>query len=123
MDSPAMLSGGSATVGRSPDCRRAVRYTAEAEVEFTWSDIRGVQSGLGWTRDISPKGVYVVAPSCPPRGARVTMDIHFAFPAEPSRAFSLQGEGRTQRVDSARKGRSGGFSVAYERMTICTGGK
>ena len=59
------------------DSRKAVRYTLEARVLFTWTDRAGVpREGRGDTRNISPKGAYIATGNCPPRGALISLVIY-----------------------------------------------
>jgi len=120
MESHTTPGGRNDSAGTTRDLRAVVRYALEARVVFTWTDDQGMQQkGLGWTRDISPKGVYVLALDCPPCRAQVTMSIYLPVPAQPSRVLSLEAEGPVLRVDPARDGGCCGFSVGHERVKLC----
>ncbi|MBZ5502332.1 MAG: hypothetical protein LAN59_08825 [Acidobacteriia bacterium] len=120
MDSHTAHAGHHNTTGPPKDLRAAVRYALEARVVFSWTDEQGVaQKGLGWTRDISPKGVYVVAIGCPPRSATVSLSVQLPVTDPQSRAMSLETRGRVLRVDIRREGGWSGFSVEHERVSLC----
>ncbi len=119
MDSHTTHAGQNRT-GSAKDLRAAVRYALEARVAFSWTDEQGVsQKGLGWTRDISPKGVYVVASGCPPRSAAVALSVQLPVSDPQTRALSLETQGRVLRVDLRREGGWSGFSVEHERVSLC----
>jgi hypothetical protein len=103
------------------DSRATVRYALRAPVTFTWLDENCVsQKGQGWTRDISPRGEYVVAAGCPCAGAAVTLHVCFPILAGVVHALRMEAKGRVLRVDPAEAtGKFGGFSIQNERMTLC----
>lgn len=120
MDSHTTHAGRDSSIGSAIDLRAAVRYALEARVVFSWTDEQGVsQKGVGWTRDISPKGVYVVASGCPPRSADVALTVELPVSGRQSRALSLETQGRVLRVDHRREGSGSGFSVKHERVSLC----
>jgi hypothetical protein len=102
--------------------RRTSRYTLHARTQFHWTDDEGLaREAQGYTRDISPKGVYVFAAACPPRGAALTMNIFLPVFSPDSGDLRLEAEGRVVRVDLASgEGCVGGFSVRNERVKLCT---
>ena len=104
------------------DARKIVRYTLRAKAIFTWKDRAEVQSeGRGETRDISPKGAYIVSGRCPPRGAAVAITIYLPMLEGESRILSIEAEGRVTRVEpSSISGDFGGFSLLYNRVALCT---
>jgi len=120
MNSHTTHAGHDGTIGPAKDLRGAVRYALEARVVFSWTDEKGVsQNGIGWTRDISPKGVYVVAIGCPPRSAAVALSVQLPVSDQQSRALSLETQGRVLRVDHRREGGGSGFSVKHEHVSLC----
>jgi hypothetical protein len=120
MNSHTSHAGHDSSMGPAKDLRAAVRYALEARVVFSWTDERGVsQKGIGWTRDISPKGVYVVATGCPPRSAAVALSVQLPASEQQSRTMSLETQGRVLRVDYRREGGGSGFSVQHERVSMC----
>ena len=50
--------------------------------------------GRGETRDISPKGAYVLTSRCPPRGAIVAVIIYLPMLEGEDRILSIEAEGR-----------------------------
>jgi len=120
MNSHPTDAGRDSSIGSAKDLRAAVRYALEARVVFSWTDEQGVsQKGVGWTRDISPKGVYVVSSGCPPRSTAVALSVQLPVSDQQSRALSLETQGRVLRVDQRRDGRGSGFSVKHERVSLC----
>lgn len=120
MNSRTTNAGHDRSIGPAEDLRAAVRYALEARVVFSWTDEQGaLQKGIGWTRDISPKGVYVVASGCPPRSAAVALSVQLQASDQQSRALSLETQGRVLRVDHRREGGGSGFSVEHEHVSLC----
>ena len=92
--------------------RSAVRYDLCAPVVFTWVDGTGdVQERRGYTRDISPKGAYVVASACPPQGTSLEMTIYLSVASENSRDIRIEAQACVLRVELEIKGQHPGFSV------------
>jgi hypothetical protein len=92
--------------------RRAVRYALETEVVFGWSDNDGLsRESRGFTRDISPRGAYVIATHCPPLGASVAMSFYLPILTGGSQTVQVQAQSRVLRVDSRGAGGCSGFSV------------
>jgi PilZ domain len=88
---------------------------------FSWSDKNGVpRESRGCTRDISPKGAYVIAAHCPPLGASVAMTFYLPSLTGESQTVHVQARSRVLRVDSSGPGRVMGFSVENERTTLCS---
>lgn len=102
------------------DPRRAVRYTLETQVVFSWSDIGGFpRESRGRTRDISPKGAYIIAACCPPLGALLVMSFYLPTLAGEPKGVQVQAQSRVLRIDSGSAGRSAGFSVENVPSTLC----
>ena len=102
--------------------RNAVRYQVSLNVTFRWSDIHGLHKQAdGQTRDVSPKGAYVLATSCPPRGAKVQIEFELSPDAHGSQALRLEGEGSVLRVEPANTRAQGqGFAVQLRRTRVLT---
>jgi hypothetical protein len=106
--------------GPMRDPRRAVRYTLETQVVFSWSDINGLpRESSGCTRDISPKGAYIISACCPPLGTSLTMSFCLPTLTGESKGVQVQTQNRVLRIDSGGAGRSAGFSVENVRTTLC----
>jgi hypothetical protein len=100
--------------------RRAVRYTLETQVVFSWSEIGGLpRESRGCTRDISPKGAYVIAACCPPLGTTLAMSFDLPALMGESQAVHVQVHSRVTRIDPEGAGRCAGFSVENVRTTLC----
>jgi hypothetical protein len=71
------------------DQRQNKRYRLKASVKFSWEDLQGSTiRGEGYTRDISPSGVFVLTSDRLPSGTAVKLEV--ALPSlrqEPSGAF------------------------------------
>jgi len=89
-------------------------------VVVRWTDREGnLQQARGCTRDISPKGTYVIASSSPPRGAAVDLDIFLPTLTPESQALRMETGGRVLRVDPSAEKSCLGFSIQIERMVLC----
>lgn len=107
-------------LGPMRDARRAVRYALRTEVVFSWSDDgKPPRECRGFTRDISPRGAYVVAASCPPPGASVAMSFFLPTFREHSEAIQVHAQSRVLRIDLRGAERCAGFSVENERTRLC----
>ena len=114
-------SGSASTTGVN-DARKAVRYTLRARAVFSWTDRAGlVREGRGETRDISPKGAYVLTSCCPPRGVVLAVTIYLPTLEGENRILSIEAESKVLRVEpSSISGDSAGFSLQHERVALCT---
>jgi len=102
------------------DARRAVRYTLETQVVFSWSDIDGFsRESHGCTRDVSPKGAYIIAARCPPLGASLAMSFYLPTLTGESQTIQVRAQSRVLRIDSGGAGQCAGFSVENVRATLC----
>ncbi len=97
------------------DSRKAVRYSLEIDVLYSWTERGVARTGRGRTRDISPKGAFVVGEARPPLGAAVTMNFSMPALGGESRPMQVQRESQVLRIDARRAGQGGGFSVAHVR--------
>jgi len=120
MESPRDSARCDTSLGLEKEPRATIRYALEAPVTFTWTDDHGnLRENQGCTRDISTRGVYVIASGCPPRGTAVDMNIYLPALTDESRALRMEMAGRVQRVDAIAPGNPGnGFSVCNERVTL-----
>lgn len=101
--------------------RAAVRYKLHAEVVFHWLDTNGeTRESRGRTRDVSPKGAFVFASECPPKGTPVEMDIDLpALSGEP-RTLRIRADGCVLRVEpTSALVQSSGFAAVCERVMLC----
>jgi hypothetical protein len=103
------------------ELRATVRYSLCARVVFRWRDESGQpREGRGCTRDISPRGAYVLASAGPPRGASVAMNIYLPTVATGARNVCVETTGQVLRTDPSGAGSCVGFSIRNERMVLCT---
>jgi hypothetical protein len=65
-------------IGGSVEERKAVRFRLLAPVVFRWEN----RAGVGRTRDISIKGVFVICDTLPPVGTALSLEVYL-------RPFSL----------------------------------
>jgi hypothetical protein len=102
------------------DARVTVRYPLHLPVSFHWVDEQGLpRESHGCTRDIGPKGAYVLAALCPAVAAVIRMVLHLPVPAENGRVIEVETKGRVLRVDIAHDSECcSGFSVFNERVTL-----
>ena len=103
------------------DSRKTLRYEVRARAMFHWSDGNGIsRESQGFTRDVSPKGAYVFAGECPPRGTQLEMVIDLPSLGKGSNDIRIRAECRVVRVDE-KGGAAGvqGFSVQNSRVSMC----
>jgi hypothetical protein len=102
--------------------RNAIRYVVGLKVAFRWTDPQGLpRQAEGRTRDVSPKGAYVLAPSCPPRDARVQIEFELSPEARGSQALRLEGQGSVLRAEPAdSRTEHQGFAVQLRRTRVLT---
>ncbi len=83
------------------DSRRASRFPVHAPVIYQWVDEEGVQRQAGgFTRDISPKGIYVLSAVSPPIGMGVNFEVTLPPLVAASRGCQLKAHGKVVRVES-----------------------
>ncbi len=102
------------------DLRRATRYLLDAAVLFSWGDERNVlHEGEGRTRDISERGVFVLARQCPPEGSTVLMNILLpAFPGA-RRILKIRAIAKVVRAESRELSEAcDGFAVLNKRVVL-----
>ena len=102
--------------------RNAIRYVVGLKVAFRWTDPQGLpRQAEGRTRDVSPKGTYVLAASCPPRQAKVQIEFELSPEARGPQALRLEGQGSVLRVEPANgRAEHSGFAVQLRRTRVLT---
>jgi hypothetical protein len=97
-----------------------MRYPVEARVSFSWSDGDGNKChGEGTSRDISETGAFVLAPACPPLGAKVELKVSFVALPNPTRTLHMELEGRVLRVEQTPEGQGDtGFAVLTQGVIL-----
>lgn len=101
------------------DLRSAVRYPLQAPAVYSWTDCEGVtHESQGYTRDMSPRGIFIVSPDAPPHSTCLTVTIHVPLPEGGRiRDIRIEAVGKVIRVDVADEpGDLNGFSVKNERV-------
>ncbi len=101
--------------------RSAVRYSLSARAVFTWRDSSGnLQEDSGLTRNVSPKGTYILSSRCPVNGSALSISIFLPPMGSESRTLCIETEGQVVRTDSLMDG-SVGFAVSSHRVNLCVG--
>lgn len=114
LQSPAKRSEGVNT-------RSAIRYSLSARAVFTWRDSSGnLQESRGVTRNVSPKGAYILAPRSPVNGSSLSISIFLPPMGSESRTLCIETEGHVVRTDAAVEGNVG-FAVSSHRVNLCVG--
>jgi len=94
------------------ELRRATRYRLNAPAFYWWESADGtLQEAQGITRDISDRGVFILAKQLPPAGARVEVDVHLPAVSTAARSAQLHGEGTVLRTCEAAA-KEAGFAAA-----------
>ena len=98
-----------ASVERSLEQRKAVRFLTRTPVIFRWSDQSGAkQESVGRTRDISIAGVFVTCPNPPPVGTPISLEVHLSPLENTLHRLRLEATGRIIRVGN---GEESGFAA------------
>jgi hypothetical protein len=99
-------------MGAPMELRKATRYRLNAPVFYWWESADGtLQEAQGITRDISDRGVFVVAKQLPPAGVRVEVDVHLPAVSRAARSAQLHGEGAVLRICEP-EAKESGFAAA-----------
>jgi hypothetical protein len=94
------------------ELRKATRYRVSAPALYWWQRADGtLQEAQGISRDISDRGVFVLAKDLPPPGVHVELQVHLPAVTGTSRSAQLYGEGTVVRL-SGRGARESGFAAA-----------
>jgi hypothetical protein len=105
--------------------RKHYRYELAVPVMFFWKDARDIQhEGVGLTRDISDRGVFVFTTSPPPLESEVKLKVFLPPGRSAAPPLRILGQGRVVRVDAAHDGEArAGFEVAGARFVLRRGGE
>jgi len=94
------------------ELRKAARYRVSAPAFYCWRRADGtLQEAQGISRDISDRGVFVLAKDLPPLGMHVELQVRLPAVPGTSRSAQLHGEGTVVRT-SGRGARESGFAAA-----------
>jgi hypothetical protein len=95
------------------ESRKAIRFPLEASVAFSWKDDNGMeQRAKGRSRNISERGVFVLANSCPPVGVKIGLRIVLPGHLDIAPGLRVHVEGRVLRVEElSEEPETCGFAV------------
>ena len=94
------------------ELRKATRHRVSAPALYWWQGADGkLQEAQGISRDISDRGVFVLATDLPPPGVHVELQVHLPAVTGTSRSAQLYGEGTVVRTSGRGAGESG-FAAA-----------
>ena len=100
--------------------RRFARFKLEVPVLFSWRDENGSRRrARGYTRDLSPGGMYLVSPRCPPLGATVGLDAFLPPLSELAPPWRMHYHGRVVRSEPRPPGQGpGGFAAVSNEVVL-----
>lgn len=82
------------------ELRHANRYRSTSTTFYRWASPEGQpQNGEGLTLDISTRGVFVLATTCPPPGTQVEIEVWLPKLKDTSPEIRIQGKGQVLRVE------------------------
>lgn len=82
------------------DQRQSKRYQLKTVVKFSWENPQGGTSrGEGYTRDISPSGVFVLTSDRLPLGTTVKLEVALPSPRKETSGASLRTRGHVVRSE------------------------
>jgi len=85
---------------------------------FSWEAPKGfIYRGEGFTRDISVRGAYVYAATCPPVDVLIQVEITLPQVSRKPRTAVI-GKMRTQRVEKASQEKASGFSATGKDFAL-----
>jgi hypothetical protein len=85
---------GAEPIGDGLERKEQTRYGLRALVDFGWMDREGVpKQGQGFTRDISPKGMFIRSDSQPPAKADVQVGVALHSVAHAVTSLRIRAEG------------------------------
>ena len=91
------------------ELRQNKRYRLRASVAFSWANTDGnTMRGEGYTRDISPAGVFVLTSDRLPSSTAVKLEVTLPSLSEKRSGASLRTQGRVVRSEEI------GFAVAAD---------
>jgi len=107
-------------MGAPMELRKATRYRLNAPAFYWWESADGtLQEAQGITRDISDRGVFILAKQLPPPGVRVEVDVHLPAVSTAARSAQLHGEGIVLRTCEA-EAKESGFAAAVVFHAECS---
>jgi hypothetical protein len=99
--------------------RKAIRFPLEALTVFWWLDSGVVKRSEGRTRDISEKGAFVLASTCPPQGIQIGFKFFLPALSGFERRTRVEADGHVLRVERAQGHEEcEGFAILIEHMQM-----
>lgn len=99
--------------------RKAIRFPLEALTVFWWLDSGVVKRSEGRTRDISEKGAFVLAGTCPPQGIQIRFKVFLPALSGFERRTRVEADGHVLRVERAHGHEEcEGFAILIEHMLM-----
>ena len=99
--------------------RKFIRFPLVAATVFWWADRGVVKRSEGQTRDISEKGAFVRARTCPPKGIEISFKVFLPPLAGSEQKTRVEAEGHVMRVEQVRGYEEcEGFAVLIEHMVL-----
>jgi len=100
--------------------RKHPRFKLEVPVVFSWREPNGSRRrARGYTRDLSPGGMFLITPRTPPIGTTIGLDAFLPPLSEAAGSWRIASKGRVVRVEAnAKKGVPGGFAAVSQRFAL-----
>lgn len=99
--------------------RKAIRFPLEALTVFWWSDGGVEKRSEGRTRDISEKGVFVLANTCPPQGIQIGFKVFLPALSRFERKTRVEADGCVLRVERTRgREECDGFAILIDHILL-----
>ena len=95
-------------VGTHMERRKTKRYRLSAPAFYCWERADGIlQEAQGRVRDISSRGVFILAEALPSPGAHLELNVYLPSLGGTPRSVQLSGEGTVLRAGRSEVGQSG----------------
>src|ERR1017187_6717004 len=100
------------------ELRKRVRYRLGTKVEFTWKNPEGHQlKGVGVTRDISLRGVFIFTSLCPAVNTTVRLNVFLPPSQKGGTGTRIVAGGMVRRIDNPLEGDYlSGFAVTSNKF-------
>ena len=99
--------------------RKAIRFPLEALTVFWWLDSGVVKRSEGRTRDISEKGAFVLASTCPPQGIQIGFKVFLPEVSGFECRTRVEADGHVLRVERAQGHEEcEGFAILMKHLLI-----
>ena len=103
--------------------RKHPRFKLEVLVVFSWREPNGSRRrARGYTRDLSPGGMFLITPRTPPLGTTIGLDAFLPPLSEAAGSWRIVSKGRVVRVEAnPTEGVPGGFAAVSQRFVLRAG--